>query len=752
MQLFVHLPSRRFTPAVGDLTTVVLASLKRGDTVTIPVRFWDGVAAVDLGSGATGRCALKLRGAFTGQFLAMADWVKTGSGASSVYTFILATHTQDALDAFSAMGEPGMLDSMLEISWEVAGGVASTATLAIDFLNDVIRGNEGDPTLANDTQSSQAEAEAGVNNSKWMSPLRTSQAIAVMASPLGHGHAMLEIDGLTSALASAGAVQSVAGRTGDVLLGASDITDLASRVVTKIESLTGALSVSGSVGEVAMSLAIGTGSNEVCAGNDSRLSDARPPTAHGHLVSHLDDMRGHWMQIVASLTANPPLGLTAVPTYNNNVPFPTAGWLQVGGVTSNDLVVGDDSRLSDARNPTSHTHPHTAITGLGTAATSAAASFATSAQGTKADTAVQGVTGATGMTVLASANAGAAQAAIGLLSALGGGQVGFEASSLNEGGAMGRNAETDTGGAMGWNATSTNGFAGGDHALADGQDRVQLGYGTNSVNSTIQFLSAGSVNTTRWGYLAGATTTGGALMQTTSGSAACATIGAVKNSGDTMTGNLTLAQTTGTALTVLGDATIADLTVTGDFVHSGEGGIVTESLEVLGNAEVDGNATLNGTANTAPNQVFGANNLLTGGLGDARYGRFHHAILKTDATVTNSTTAIDAVTVVLPVGWYFMDVFYRIDLTGGDCKNRFWFKSGSVAFGSIIHISHAASFSMITRGAAFEVTAATTTRNYRGFMQVTSEAEMAIQFAQETASANTLTMYAGAGMFFQKVE
>jgi hypothetical protein len=477
--------------------------------------------------------------------------------------------------------------------------------------------------------------------------------------PDSHGHPMLEIDGLTSALASAGAVQSVAGRTGDVLLGASDITDLASRVVTKIESLTGALSVSGSVGEVAMSLAIGTGSNEVCAGNDSRLSDARPPT--------------------------------------------------------------------------SHTHPHTAITGLGTAATSAAASFATSAQGTKADTAVQGVTGATGMTVLASANAGAAQAAIGITSIFGGGQVGQGASA-------------------------DDGFAGGLNAVAEVAGGVQLGAGTNINSATIQFLSAGSVNTTRWGYLANTTTTGGALMQTTSGSAACATIGAVKNSGDTMTGNLTLAQTTGTALTVLGDATIADLTVTGDFVHSGEGGIVTESLEVLGNAEVDGNATLNGTANTAPNQVFGANNLLTGALGDARYGRFHHAILKTDATVTNSTTAIDAVTVILPVGWYFMDVFYRIDLTGGDCKHRFWFKSGNVTFGALTHIQQTNtswdvnSFSMITRSNAFIVSSAPRTNGFRGFMQVTSEAEMAIQFAQETASANTATMYAGAGMFFQKVE
>jgi hypothetical protein len=80
-----------------------------------------------------------------------------------------------------------------------------------------------------------------------------------------------------------------------------------------------------------------------------------------------------------------------------------------------------------------------------------------------------------------------------------------------------------------------------------------------------------------------------------------------------------------TALQPNANATVAGLTVTGDFVHSGEGGIVTESLEVLGNTTMGGaltmtgNATLNGTANTAPSQVFGANNLLTGAVGDARY-------------------------------------------------------------------------------------------------------------------------------------
>jgi hypothetical protein len=63
-----------------------------------------------------------------------------------------------------------------------------------------------------------------------------------------------------------------------------------------------------------------------------------------------------------------------------------------------------------------------------------------------------------------------------------------------------------TGGAVGARARSTSGFAGGFLALADGTGRVQLGTGTNSTDSTIQFLSSGSVTAAEFGLLSGAET------------------------------------------------------------------------------------------------------------------------------------------------------------------------------------------------------------------------------------------------------
>jgi hypothetical protein len=82
----------------------------------------------------------------------------------------------------------------------------------------------------------------------------------------------------------------------------------------------------------------GTTSTTVCIGNDSRLSDARTPTSHTH----------------GNITNAGAIGSTA------NLPIitTTSGVLTTGsfGTTSNTFCQGNDSRLSDARTPTSHTH------------------------------------------------------------------------------------------------------------------------------------------------------------------------------------------------------------------------------------------------------------------------------------------------------------------------------------------------------------------------------------------------------------
>jgi len=89
---------------------------------------------------------------------------------------------------------------------------------------------------------------------------------------------------------------------------------------------------------------------------------------------------------------------------------------------------------------------------------------------------------------------------LGIVNANGGGQLGLGASSTS-GGSVGLNANTTTGGAVGLLASSTDGFAGGSGANAGGTGRVQLGTGTNSTDSTIQFLSSGSITASQFGRL-----------------------------------------------------------------------------------------------------------------------------------------------------------------------------------------------------------------------------------------------------------
>ena len=82
----------------------------------------------------------------------------------------------------------------------------------------------------------------------------------------------------------------------------------------------------------------GTTANTFCQGNDSRLSDSRTPTSHVH----------------GNITNAGAIGSTA----NLPVITGTNGVLKAGsfGTTANTFCQGNDSRLSDSRTPTSHTH------------------------------------------------------------------------------------------------------------------------------------------------------------------------------------------------------------------------------------------------------------------------------------------------------------------------------------------------------------------------------------------------------------
>jgi len=89
----------------------------------------------------------------------------------------------------------------------------------------------------------------------------------------------------------------------------------------------------------------GTAAGDVCQGNDSRLSDSRTPNAHK--ASHA----------TGGSDAIAPSDIGAEPAFSKN----TAHNKNFGSTTGT-VCEGDDSRLSDARTPVSHSHAASEIT------------------------------------------------------------------------------------------------------------------------------------------------------------------------------------------------------------------------------------------------------------------------------------------------------------------------------------------------------------------------------------------------------
>ena len=105
----------------------------------------------------------------------------------------------------------------------------------------------------------------------------------------------------------------------------------------KIGTVSGVPLITGT-GGVLQAGSFGTAAGTFCQGNDSRLSDSRTPKSHTH----------------GNITNAGAIGSTS------GLPVVTGanGVLQAGsfGTTAGTICQGNDSRLSDARTPTSHTH------------------------------------------------------------------------------------------------------------------------------------------------------------------------------------------------------------------------------------------------------------------------------------------------------------------------------------------------------------------------------------------------------------
>jgi hypothetical protein len=174
MKLFLDQKARRFVKSAASNVALQTLVLKRRDQVPIEVVFVENGVAVDPPAGTQTTVALKT--SFSdANFLALAAPGST----------ILDLNTVPVEAAFSS--DPASIAAFIEIRWTAPSQALRTATLAVEIQNSVILGDEATPAAIPDGKATQLEAEAATSNEKWMTPLRTKQAIAAFNSSAGIG-------------------------------------------------------------------------------------------------------------------------------------------------------------------------------------------------------------------------------------------------------------------------------------------------------------------------------------------------------------------------------------------------------------------------------------------------------------------------------------------------------------------------------------------------------------------------------------
>jgi hypothetical protein len=140
MRVYINLDNRAFVVSPTLLQEVSTLYFTRRDNVPVEVQFVRNGSVVELPAGAIGKMGLK--STFAGGFLAYAPaWTKTGSGASTIYTFSLSLGGAN-LDALFPADTESSVTCKVEIEWQESGNTSSTLPTAAVVYNDVIRGSE----------------------------------------------------------------------------------------------------------------------------------------------------------------------------------------------------------------------------------------------------------------------------------------------------------------------------------------------------------------------------------------------------------------------------------------------------------------------------------------------------------------------------------------------------------------------------------------------------------------------------------
>ncbi len=165
MKFFVDLSKKQLVKSAASNVALERVVLKRCDSLAVEIVFVSRNAVATMPVGTTSSIALK-RTFADSNFLALASGEPPTLNLNTV-----------PLEAIFSAGNPAAISALLEIRWAVPGETTRTATLQAEVQNSVILGTEATPEAVPDGKATQSQAEAGTDNERWMTPLRTAQAI-----------------------------------------------------------------------------------------------------------------------------------------------------------------------------------------------------------------------------------------------------------------------------------------------------------------------------------------------------------------------------------------------------------------------------------------------------------------------------------------------------------------------------------------------------------------------------------------------
>jgi hypothetical protein len=170
-----------------NLAALAVQTVRRRDLLPIELKAVKGAEGLALPSDVTIYATVKSVAAGPqGPALAVANtFTVSGTGSNAVYSLLLNLNTSGVNGLFSA--ETAQAACVLEIELVSAQFRLTAEALQLTVQNDYARESDEDPTALPDNKATQAEAEAGENNGKWMTPLRVAQAIAALAEGGGGG-------------------------------------------------------------------------------------------------------------------------------------------------------------------------------------------------------------------------------------------------------------------------------------------------------------------------------------------------------------------------------------------------------------------------------------------------------------------------------------------------------------------------------------------------------------------------------------